>query len=51
MCESRRDLVEVKVFMIGGMVEDKIMGDLKKSFDTSAKYINDYVKEHAVIPD
>jgi hypothetical protein len=36
--------VEVKVFAIGGMVEDKILGDLKASYDAAAKFTNDWVK-------
>jgi hypothetical protein len=53
-CESRGDKkctrvarikVEVKVFMIGGMVEEKILGDLKTSYDAAAKFTNDYIKE------
>jgi hypothetical protein len=37
--------VEVKVFMIGGMVEEKIMTDLRHSYDTAAKFTREYVKE------
>lgn len=36
--------VEVKVFAIGGMVEDKIIGDLKASYDAAAKFTNEWVK-------
>ena len=37
--------VEVKVFMLGGMVEEKIIGDLKNSYDVAASFTNDFVKE------
>src|SRR5258708_11669192 len=37
--------VEVKVFAVGGLVEDKIVSDLKVSFDASAKFTSDYVRE------
>jgi hypothetical protein len=37
--------VEVKVFMVGGMVEEKILGDLKASYDAAAKFTNDFLKE------
>lgn len=37
--------VEVKVFMVGGMVEDRIMADLRASYDNSTKYTNEYLKE------
>jgi hypothetical protein len=36
--------VEVKVFAVGGMVEDKILADLKASYDASQKFTNDFVK-------
>ncbi len=36
--------VEVKVFMVGGMVEDKVMGDLKSSYATAAPFTNEFVK-------
>jgi hypothetical protein len=37
--------VEVKVFMLGGMVEEKIIGDLKHSYEVAAAFTNDFVKE------
>ena len=40
--------VEVKVFAIGGMVEDKIIGDLKASYEAAAKFTNEYVKEQGL---
>lgn len=36
--------VEVKVFAIGGMIEDKIIGDLRNSYEASAKYTQQYLK-------
>ncbi len=37
-------IVEVKVFMVGSMIEEKIMGDLKKSYDMAAGATNDWLK-------
>ncbi|MFO0670312.1 MAG: DUF2505 domain-containing protein [Polyangiaceae bacterium] len=37
--------VEVKIFMIGGMVEEKIVSDLKKSYEATARFIGQYLKE------
>lgn len=36
--------VEVKVFGIGGVVEDRIMEDLKRSYDVGEKWTNDFAK-------
>jgi hypothetical protein len=36
--------VEVKVFVVGGMVEDKIMQDLKGSYDAEAAFVHEWVK-------
>ena len=40
--------VEVKVFVVGGMVEDRIMADLRSSYDNSTKFTNDYIKENGL---
>ena len=40
--------VEVKVFMVGGMVEDRIMKDLRLSYDNSTTATNAYIKEHGL---
>jgi len=37
--------VEVKVFMIGSMVEEKIMNDLKSSYDAAATFTDAFVNE------
>jgi hypothetical protein len=37
--------VEVKVFMIGSLVEEKIMGDLKHSYDVAATFTREFLKE------
>jgi len=37
--------VEVKVFMVGGLVEDKIAGDLKHSYEEAAKFTRVFLKE------
>jgi hypothetical protein len=40
--------VEVKVMLVGGMIEDRIVQDLKKSYDDSTIYTNKYIKEHGL---
>ena len=35
-------LSEVKVFGIGGLVEDRIMDDLRRSYDAGEKFTNDF---------
>lgn len=37
--------VEVKVFGIGGMVENKMLGDIKTSYERAATFTNDWVRE------
>jgi hypothetical protein len=37
--------VEVKVFMIGGLAEDKILSDIKQSYDAGGKFANEDIKE------
>ncbi len=36
--------VEVKVFVVGAMVEEKIMRDLKGSYDAEATFVGEWVK-------
>jgi Protein of unknown function (DUF2505) len=40
--------VEVKVFMVGGMVEDRILADLRQSYDNSTTFTNDYIKANGL---
>lgn len=40
--------VEVKVFMVGSMVEDRIMQDLRSSYDNSTSYTNQFIKENGL---
>jgi hypothetical protein len=37
--------VEVKVFMVGGMVEERILSDLRLSYDKGTDFTNKYIKE------
>ena len=37
--------VEVKVFMVGSLIEDRILADLKASYARAAEFTNTYVKE------
>ncbi len=37
--------VEVKVFGIGGMVEERIMADLRRSYDVGATFTNDFAAQ------
>lgn len=36
---------EVKVFMVGGMAEERMVTDTRASYDAGAKFINEYLKE------
>ena len=37
--------VEVKVFMVGGLVEDRIISDLRSSYDKGTVFTNQYIAE------
>jgi len=37
--------IEVKIFMIGGMIEDRITTDMKRSYATAAEFTNKWVAE------
>jgi hypothetical protein len=37
--------IDVKIFMIGGMVEDRIVADIKSSYAKAAEFTNVWVKE------
>lgn len=38
--------VEVKVFMVGGMVEDRILADLRSSYDKGTTFTNQFIAEN-----
>ncbi len=40
--------VEVKVFMVGGLVEDRIIADLRSSYDKGTVFTNQYIAEHGL---
>lgn len=40
--------VEVKVFMVGGLVEDRIIADLRSSYDKGTAFTNQYIKENGL---
>jgi hypothetical protein len=40
--------VEVKVFMVGGMVEGRILSDLRSSYDKGTIFTNQYIKENGL---
>jgi len=40
--------VEVKVFMVGGLVEDRITSDLRSSYDKGTAFTNQYIKENGL---
>jgi hypothetical protein len=40
--------VEVKVFMVGGLVEDRIIADLRSSYDKGLTFTNQYIKENGL---
>jgi len=37
--------VDVKIFMVGSLLEQKIVADLRKSYDETARFIGEYLKE------
>lgn len=37
--------IEVKVFMVGSIIEERLITDLRASYETAAKFTNEYVKE------
>jgi hypothetical protein len=39
--------VDVKVFMVGGLIEDQILGSLRSSYADAAIFTNKWVKDHA----
>jgi hypothetical protein len=36
--------VDVKVFMVGGLIEDQILGSLRSSYERAASFTNEWVK-------
>jgi hypothetical protein len=40
--------VEVKVFIVGGLVEDRILSDLRSSYDKGTVFTNAYIKENSL---
>jgi hypothetical protein len=53
-CEARGDKkceriaktnIEVKIFMVGGIVEKRIEADMRKSYDAASKFTGEFVKE------
>lgn len=37
--------IAVKIFVVGGMIEDKLARDLRKSYDAAARFTNAYLLE------
>jgi len=40
--------VEVKVMLVGGMVEERIISDLRQSYDKGTTFTNDYITKHGL---
>lgn len=40
--------VEVKVMLVGGMVEERIISDLRASYDKGTTFTNDYIAKHGL---
>lgn len=40
--------VEVKVFMVGGLVEDRILSDLRSSYDKGTTFTNAFIEENGL---
>jgi len=56
-CESKGDKklsrvckmsVEVKVMLVGGMVEERILSDLRQSYEDGTSFTNDYIAKHGL---
>jgi hypothetical protein len=43
-----RILVDVKIFMVGSMVEDRIVSDLEASYDRGTQFANDYIAKNGL---
>ena len=37
--------VEVRVFMVGGFIEDKVISDMRLSYDKAADFTNEWIKD------
>lgn len=40
--------VDVKVFMVGGMVEERIATDLRGAYDEGTSFTNEFIKRHGL---
>jgi hypothetical protein len=40
--------VEVKVFMVGSLVEERILSDLRASYDKGTAFTNDYIRQNGL---
>ena len=40
--------VEVKIFVVGGLVEDRILGDLRSSYDKGTTFTNEFIEENGL---
>lgn len=40
--------IEVKVFMVGSMVEERLLADLKASYEAASRFTTDYIKEKSL---
>ena len=43
-----RIAVEVKVFMVGSMVEERILSDLRDSYEKGSAFTNDYIRQNGL---
>jgi hypothetical protein len=40
--------VEVKIFVVGGLVEDRILSDLRSSYDKGTSFTNEYIEKNGL---
>lgn len=45
---SARVDVDVKIFIVGSLLEEKIVSDLKKSYEETSRFIGQYLKEKGI---
>lgn len=40
--------VEVKIMLVGGMIEDRIANDMKRDFTRGAEFTNEWIRKHGL---
>ncbi|HVJ94795.1 MAG TPA: DUF2505 family protein [Labilithrix sp.] len=48
ICRVCRVTVEVKVFAVGGAIEERILADMRTSYDRGSSFTNQHIAEHGL---